>query len=54
MATDSWVPYPGVHAAPAEHAFHLGACYQISVESIHTSYLTLQSFSIRKDINKSS
>jgi hypothetical protein len=34
------VPLPGVSTAPTEHAFHLYACYQTSVESIHTSDLT--------------
>jgi hypothetical protein len=41
---------PGVPAAPTEHALHLCACSQISVECTHKSDLTLQSFSIRKDI----
>ena len=44
------VPYPVVLAALARHAFHLDACFQTSVESIHMSDLTLQSFNIRKDI----
>jgi hypothetical protein len=48
------LPPPGVHAALAEHASHLCACSQTSVETIHISDLTLQSFSIRKDIRKSS
>ena len=48
------LPPPGVPAAPAEHIFHLCACSQTSVETIHISDLTLQSFSIRKDIWKSS
>jgi hypothetical protein len=47
------VPHPMVIAALARHTFHLGACCQTSVESIHTSDLTLQSFNIRKDIQKS-
>jgi hypothetical protein len=50
VATDAGVPHLGVTVAPAEHAFHLCACCQISVESIHISDLTLQSFSIRKNI----
>jgi hypothetical protein len=50
VATTTEVPPPGVPAAPVEHAFHLYACYQTSVESIHTSDLTLQSFNIGKDI----
>jgi hypothetical protein len=45
---------PGEPAAPVEHALHLGACSQTYVESTHTSNLTLRSFSIRKDIWKSS
>jgi hypothetical protein len=47
VATAVEVSPPGV---PAEQAFHLYACFQTSVESIHTSDLTLQSFNIRKDI----
>jgi L-asparaginase II len=43
-----------VPAALAEHASHLCACSQTSVEITHISDLTLQSFSIRKDIRKSS
>jgi hypothetical protein len=54
VATSAELPPPRVPAAPAEHAFHLCACSQTSVESTHTSDLTLQSFSIRKDIWKSS
>jgi hypothetical protein len=49
VATAAEVP-----ATPIEHAFHLYACCQTSVESIHTSNPTLQSFSIRKGIWKSS
>jgi hypothetical protein len=41
VATATKVPPPGVPAAPAEHAFHLCAYYQTSVESIHTSDLAL-------------
>jgi hypothetical protein len=48
------LPPPRVLAIPAKHALHLGAYFHTSVESTHTSYLTLQSFSIRKDIRKSS
>jgi hypothetical protein len=48
------LPPPGVPVALAEHASHLCACSQTSVETIHISDLTLQSFSIRKDIWKSS
>jgi hypothetical protein len=48
------LPPPGVPAIPTEHALHLGAYSQTSVESTHKSDLTLQSFSIRKDIWKSS
>jgi hypothetical protein len=54
VANAAEVPPLGVSATPAEHAFHLCAYFQTSVESIHTSDLTLQSFSIRKDIWKSS
>jgi hypothetical protein len=50
VATAAGVPHPRVHVALAWHAFHLGACCQTSIESIHTSDLTLQSLSIRKDI----
>jgi hypothetical protein len=50
VATVAGVPHPVVPTALPRHAFHLGACCQTSVESIHTSNLTLQSFSIRKDI----
>jgi hypothetical protein len=48
------LPPPWVPTFPAEHALHLCACSQTSVESTHTSDLTQQSFSIRKDIQKSS
>ena len=48
------LPPLGVPAALAEHASHLCACSQTSVEITHISDLTLQSFSIRKDIRKSS
>jgi hypothetical protein len=44
----------GVPAVLAEHASHLCACSQTSVEITHISDLTLQSFNIRKDIWKSS
>jgi hypothetical protein len=50
VATAAGVPHPRVSAALAGHAFHLDACCQTSVESIHTSDLALQSFSIRKYI----
>jgi hypothetical protein len=50
VATAAEMPPPGLPAAPAEHTLHLCACSQTSVESTHTSDLTLQSFSIRKDI----
>ena len=49
-ATAVGVPHPRVPAALVGHAFHLGACCQTSVESIHTSDLTVQSSSIRKVI----
>ena len=54
VATAAELHLPGVLAAPAEHALHLGACSQTSIESTHTSDLTLQTFSIRKDTWKSS
>ena len=50
VATAAEMHLPGVPAAPTEHALHLCACSQISVECTHKSDLTLQSFSIRKDI----
>jgi hypothetical protein len=31
VATVAEVPPPGVHAAPAEHVFHLCACFQTFV-----------------------
>jgi hypothetical protein len=54
MVTAAKVPPLRVPAAPAEHAFHLRACSQTSVESTYISDLTLLSFSIRKGIWKSS
>jgi hypothetical protein len=48
VATAAELPPPSVHAAPVEHALHHDACSQTSVESTHTSDLTLQSFSRRK------
>jgi hypothetical protein len=48
------LPPLGVPAALAMHASHLCACSQTSGETTHISDLTLQSFSIRKDIQKSS
>jgi hypothetical protein len=45
---------PGVPVVLAEHASHLCSCSQTSVEITHISDLTLQSFSIRKDIRRSS
>jgi hypothetical protein len=44
------LPPPGVPATLAEHASHLYAYSQTSVETIHISDLTLQSFNIRKDV----
>jgi hypothetical protein len=41
VATVAEVTHPGVPATLAGHAFHLGAYCQTSVESIHTSDLTL-------------
>jgi endonuclease I len=43
-----------VPTALAMHASHLCACSHTSVEITHISDLTLQSFSIRKGIQKSS
>jgi hypothetical protein len=54
VATAAELHLPGMPAAPAEHAWHLCACSQTSIESTHKSDLTLQSFSIKKDIWKSS
>jgi hypothetical protein len=54
VETAAELPPPEVPASRAEHAFHLCACSQTSIESTHKSDLTLQSFSIRKDIWKSS
>jgi hypothetical protein len=48
------LPPLGVAAALSVHASHPCACSQTSVETTHLSDLTLQSFSIRKDIRKSS
>jgi hypothetical protein len=48
------LPPLGVPAVLAVHASHLCASTQTSVETTHISDLTLQSFSIRKDIRKSS
>jgi hypothetical protein len=48
------LPPLGVPAALAEHVSYLCACSQTSVEITHISDLTLQSFSIRKDVRKSS
>jgi hypothetical protein len=48
------LPPPRLPAVLAEHASHLCACSQTSVETTHISDLTLQSFGIRKDIRKSS
>jgi hypothetical protein len=50
VATAAELHLRGVPAVLAEHALHLGACSQTSVESTHKSDLTLQSFNIRKDV----
>jgi hypothetical protein len=50
VATAAELHLPRVPTVLAEHALHLSACFQTSVESIHKSDLTLQSFSIRKDV----
>jgi hypothetical protein len=44
----------GLPVVQTEHALHLYACSQTSVGITHISDLTLQSFSIRKGIRKSS
>jgi hypothetical protein len=41
---------PKVPTVLAEHALHLYACSQTSVEITHISVLTLRSFSIRKGV----
>jgi hypothetical protein len=46
------LPPPRVPAAQGEHASHLYACSQTSVETTHRSDLALQSFSIREDVRK--
>jgi hypothetical protein len=48
------LPPLGVPAALVEHASHLCACSHTSVGITHISDLSLQSFSIRKGIRKSS
>jgi hypothetical protein len=53
VATAAEMHLPGVPTAPTEHALHICACFQTSIESTHISDLTLQSFNIRKDIRKS-
>jgi hypothetical protein len=50
VATAAELHLPRVPAVLAEHALHLCACSQTSVESTHISDLTLRSFSIRKDV----
>jgi hypothetical protein len=54
VASAARLPPFGVPTAHAEHAFHLCPCSQTSIESTHILDLTPQSFSIRKDIWKSS
>jgi hypothetical protein len=54
VANAAELPPPRVSDALAEHAFYLCAYSQTSVESTHTSDMTLHSFSTRKDIRKSS
>jgi hypothetical protein len=55
VATAAIEQFPlGVPAALAVHASHLCACSHTFVEITHISDLTLQSFSIRKDVQKSS
>jgi hypothetical protein len=51
VATAAAGPLPlGVPAVLAEHASLLCACSQTSKETTHISDLTLQSFSIRRDV----
>jgi hypothetical protein len=50
MAIAVGLPPPGVPATPVEHAFHLCAYSQTSVEITHILDLTPQSFRIRKYI----
>jgi hypothetical protein len=50
VATTTELHLPRVPAVPAEHALHLGACSQTYIEITHISDLTLQFFSIRKDV----
>jgi hypothetical protein len=50
VATAAKLHLPGVPAVLVEHALHLYACSQTSVEITHISDLTLQSFSIIKDV----
>jgi hypothetical protein len=54
VATATELHLPGVSVILDEHALHLDACSQTSIESTHKSDLTLQSFSIRKMYGKSS
>jgi hypothetical protein len=54
VATTAELPPPWVPIAPVDHALHLGTCSHISIESTHTLDPIMQSFSIRKDIWKSS
>jgi hypothetical protein len=54
VATAADLHLPGLPTVLAKHALHLSACSQTSVESTHTLDLTLQSFSTRKYIRKSS
>jgi uncharacterized membrane protein len=48
------LPPLGMPAALAMHALHLCACSQTSIGITHILDLTLQYYSIRKDIRKSS
>jgi hypothetical protein len=54
VAIAAELPPPRVPAAPTEHVFHLCICSKTSIEGTHISDLTPQSFSIRKDVWKSS
>jgi hypothetical protein len=52
VATAIELHLPRMPVVLAEHALHPCACSQTSIEITHISDLTLQSFSIRKDVWK--
>jgi hypothetical protein len=41
VVTTTEVPPPEMPATPVEHAFHLYACFQTSIEGTHISDLTM-------------